>query len=84
MEPDEFEEQIKRRQDLEFEERAKNMQLSLAALGGVGVLPPFIFDSDQIKEREQIINRAVESKNYFDKDIDPRLKKIYLQKVFLK
>ena len=80
MEPDEFEEQIKRRQDLEFEERVKNMQLAAAALGGAGVLTPFIFDSDQIKEREQIINRAVESKNYFDKDIDPRLKKIYLQR----
>jgi hypothetical protein len=80
VEPDEFEELIKRRQDLEFEERAKNMQLQAAALGGVGVLAPFVFDSDQVKEREQIINRAVESENYFDKDIDPRLKKIYLQK----
>lgn len=65
----------------QFEESVTNKQIPLGFVGAMGLVQSFLsplVSAEQAAEDVTFIDRAVQSKNYFDKDIDPRLKKLYL------
>ena len=62
-----------------YNEQVNNgMAAGLGLLGGLSSLFGYQAASDNAYNDENLINRSIKSKKYFDKDIDPRLKNLYL------
>jgi len=65
---------------LKYNEKIKPAAFAgLGVIGGLGSLLGYQILADNAYDDEGTINRSIVSKKYFDKDIDPRLKNLYLQ-----
>ena len=65
---------------LKYNEKMKPAAFAgFGVIGGLGSLLGYHVAADNAYDDEGTINRSIVSKNYFDKDIDPRLKNLYLQ-----
>ena len=65
-----------------YEEYLNRKQATLGLVGAAGLFGSFInnkIKAEQTTDDVPFIDRAVQSENYFNKDIDPRLKNIYLK-----
>jgi len=66
----------------QFEEYLDTKQYALGGMGGMGLLSSFFsqgINAEQAANDVLFIDRAVQSKDYFNKNIDPRLKNLYLK-----